>query len=487
MNNFNATQLGFTSALTNTSGKLHVADAPRFTSFFDLPASITPPAPEAGFPQIPTRGGFDTKLAIDDNLLPPYALAFDFSIGRELRGGFFVEASYVGRLGRRLLSAEDMAMPTNLVDPQSGQTYFDAAGKLAALSQAGTPISKVAPIAFWENMVPGAAGDVWGVGDLTATQNMYFLYDGLGPDYLTALQYFDTFCYPACSKLGPYALFNDQYSALSVYRSVANSAYHSMQLSVRKRFSGGYQFDMNYTLSRATDWASSLTRQGAWDLTGFVINAWNPKQNIAVSDWDMRHQFNFNGVLELPFGTGKAVAPAAGRTLNAVIGGWQLGGVWYWTSGLPYFVYNGYAWSTEWSLAGYGVPTGPLQTQMGVFKDAPAILGAGGPNIFADPQAAYDSYRFARPGETGARNVLRGDGFFTIDMNLSKRFVMPFNENQSLQVRWEVFNITNTARFDVNSIGNQLNNFLTISSSFGKYTGVLTRPRVMQFGLRYEF
>jgi hypothetical protein len=38
-------------------------------------------------------------------------------------------------------------------------------------------------------------------------------------------------------------------------------------------------------------------------------------------------------------------------------------------------------------------------------------------------------------------------------------------------------------RFDPASISN----FLTISGSFGKYSDVLTNPRVMQFGLRYEF
>jgi len=38
-------------------------------------------------------------------------------------------------------------------------------------------------------------------------------------------------------------------------------------------------------------------------------------------------------------------------------------------------------------------------------------------------------------------------------------------------------------RFDVQSMSLSLTN----SSSFGNYTGLLTNPRVMQFGLRYEF
>jgi len=43
--------------------------------------------------------------------------------------------------------------------------------------------------------------------------------------------------------------------------------------------------------------------------------------------------------------------------------------------------------------------------------------------------------------------------------------------------------VTNTNRFDVQSIAPELD----ISSTFGNYTGLLTNPRVMQFALRYEF
>ena len=59
---------------------------------------------------------------------------------------------------------------------------------------------------------------------------------------------------------------------------------------------------------------------------------------------------------------------------------------------------------------------------------------------------------------------------------------MPW-EGHRLQFRWEVFNATNTARFDVSSISLDLTN----SGTFGRYQETLAPPRVMQFGLRYEF
>ena len=53
----------------------------------------------------------------------------------------------------------------------------------------------------------------------------------------------------------------------------------------------------------------------------------------------------------------------------------------------------------------------------------------------------------ARPGEVGDRNVLRGQGYISLDMGLYKSFKLPW-EGHGLQFRWEVFNVTNTQRFD---------------------------------------
>jgi hypothetical protein len=66
---------------------------------------------------------------------------------------------------------------------------------------------------------------------------------------------------------------------------------------------------------------------------------------------------------------------------------------------------------------------------------------------------------------------------------LSKRWIMPYAEGHTMQFRWEVFNVPNLTRFDVRSVTNGLD----AGPSFGKYSNLLTSPRVMQFALRYEF
>ena len=107
----------------------------------------------------------------------------------------------------------------------------------------------------------------------------------------------------------------------------------------------------------------------------------------------------------------------------------------------------------------------------------------GGPNLFANPSAAFNNFEPNFPGTSGSRNILRGYGFFNIDVALQKRFQMPFNEHHSLEFRAEAFNVTNSVQFDVNSLNLDIGN----QANFGKYTSTLGNPRVMQFGLRYEF
>ena len=60
----------------------------------------------------------------------PYSHVFDLSITRDLGRNFVFEATYIGRLGHRLLQEEDLAMPLDVVDPKSKMDYFKAATML---------------------------------------------------------------------------------------------------------------------------------------------------------------------------------------------------------------------------------------------------------------------------------------------------------------------------------------------------------------------
>ena len=479
---YDSTALGFSTLLQNPANA-SVLTAPRYTGFYDLPAGLLPPAPKGGFPQV-QPDIFQITTGLDDKLQSPYSMNMNFSIGREFKHGFFVQGSYVGRLARHSLIGDDVAIPTNLKDPKSGQTYFQAASQLWALNVQGVDVSKIPAIPFWEDMWPGAAG-----GGLTATQSIYTNVYQQVSDATTALTYLDLpddtgACYPSCSRLGPYALFNSQYSSLAAFRSIGSGDYHAMQWTVRKRFSSGFQFDFNYTWSKSIDLASTREKDGR--VAEQIINSWFPDQMRAVSDYDTTHIFSSFWVAELPFGRGKKFGNGMSKALDALVGGWQLSGIFRATSGLPATTDNGGFWPTNWNVEGYASQIAPVKT--GTTKNAALVGGGGGPNIFPDPTAALAAFANTLPGQSGNRNPIRGDGYFGIDLGLGKRFIMPWKDSHSIQFRAEAFNVTNTVRFDTNNVtvGN-VSLSLGSPNSWGNYSEVLTNPRVIQFSARYEF
>jgi hypothetical protein len=284
------------------------------------------------------------------------------------------------------------------------------------------------------------------------------------------------------SKLGQYAFYNPQFSSLYVQSSIGNSSYNAAQLMLRRQ-TGALQFQFNYTLSRSEDMGSNPERftelNGSFGYSSQIVNAWDPKQLYAPSDWDARHQINVNWVYQMPFGAGKRFGSHAGHLLDAVIGNWQWSGLWRWTSGYPFSVQPGLGyWATNWQLTSLAVLDGTKP------KTGTYVIN-GVPNVFADPTSAVSQYRFAYPGESGQRNTLRGPGTFNLDASISK--AIKIDERQSVNLAVEAFNLTNTVRFDAGTLQQGSNIDLANGSQFGNYSSTLSQPRVLQFSARYSF
>jgi hypothetical protein len=467
---------GLATTLSSPPGAYTPSTTPRFTGLSSIPPALITPAPPGGFPQV-APNDFAAVGGINDQLKTPYNMSTNFTIERQLPAEIAVQVSYVGRFSRHSLTQRDLAAPTNLLDTASGTTYFQAAEQLERLVLKGTPVSQVPAIPFWENVWPAAAGN-----GLTATQAIYQIYSQYGPDWTTSLTFPDTSCVPACSKFGPYAMFNQQFASLPAWDSSGLGSYNAMQWSVRKTFSQGLLFNFNWTWSKSMDDSSRAEAAGAWAFglgnvnTDNQENVWNPRQSYGVSDYDVTHELNAFAVWTLPIGRGRKFARESSGLVNAIIGGWQVSPAWSQTTGLPISPRDGRAGATDYWIVGFATLTGPK-------PDTHTTLLPSGPNMFVNSQAALADYSYTLTGLEGARNQLRADGTFDIDFGLSKRWTMPYNESHSLQFRWETFNLTNTPTFDVSSLQLRISN----SANFGGYSSAMNTPRQMQFALRYEF
>ena len=522
---------GLITTLSTVPGTVDPDTAPRYTGPLgaaNIPASITPPGPTGPFPLTPPTaqqpGGFAIYWGMDDKLKTPYAYGFDFSFSRELARGFVFEAVYVNRLGRRLLQERDLGQPLNLFDPKSGLTYDQAITALAKLYRAtslgGQGVttatfnpSMVSPkvAQYWADMLqPLQAGGAYSLGTSCGASS--------GSTTIPVVAIFDLFCSGSLNETtplssldifgitdannagvsyfpsnGPLSFFQSQFASLYAWSSVGRSNYNAGEFSLRHQVTHGLTWDLNYTFSKSIDTGSAAERISEFEnatFSGSIINAFEPQQQRAVSDFDATHQVNSNFVYELPFGGSQRWGSSWNRAMAAVLGGWSWSGLGRWTSGLPFNVNNGFDFPTNWQQGGFAVALAKPKT--GVYTDC-----AGDPTVFAALAASStlcgpnnaglvsnfisSNWAFPFPGQSGSRNQLRGPGYFGIDMALRKTW--KFTERQSLAFSWEVFNITNSVRFDAASTLPAIDT----AGSFGTYSRTLTRPRVMEFALRYSF
>jgi hypothetical protein len=517
---------GLTSTFSNPAGVSTVDDSPRYTGLLglaNLPAAEIAPSP-SGFPYTPPNNpntyGLAIAWGIDDHLRTPYSDVVDFSLTREFAHNFVLETTYTGRFAHRLLQEVDLAQPLNLLDHKSGTTYFQAAQTFAKDSAAGVSINNIQPIPYWQNLFPQAAGPGLLSGTTsttpcapgtaptnpTATQNMYDSFYCFAGNETTAQEIADVFCYPACVGTGPggtyygpgtpYAYYQDQFSSLYAWQTRSPSNYNALQVTLRHAMSAGFQFDLNYVYSKSIDESSNAERVNGFEAASGVgyndqaINAWSPDLWRAVSDFDTTHQINFNAIWDMPYGKGRRWS-TSNRFMNSVFGGWGLSGLGRWTSGFPFSVSAGDGWATNFELEGTSVLIGP-KPKSGVFIDS-----SGNPNAFQNAQSiqCYCPYaptgtgpvlfRDTYPGEAGQRNNFRGPGFFDIDGGLNKAW--NFSETRLIKFSWEVFNVTNSVRFDAANAISGGNEDLVDITGFGKFQRTLTTPRVMQFSLRFAF
>ncbi len=512
--NFDLNNLaGFTSARNINANTYDVVDPDQGPLFgglnpdvrtLEFPGSTGPIPTSLQFPlTVPSDQDQRIETSLDQGITTPYNYSFNFSYGREIGKGLSFEASYVGRFARNLLAGRDIMQLNNIRDPASGITFYQAVNQLVDFRYQNREITSIESIPFFDNLFPFMP-QYWGDTSLTPTQAAYAFIapGGVGGDdtvdyTFLQLLWDDSPSCATCPFGGGPAKFDNmfyqpQFGALSAFSTLARSNYNSLQLSLRQRLRDDVTFDFNYTYGHSLDNASGLQNSTSYG-TAFIVNALDPNQNYASSDFDARHIINANWVVGLPAGRGKRFLNGANGFVDAVLGGWQTTGIFRWNSGLPILTpADCCVWATNWNVQSAGTRVRPVQS-------SPTRQDQDGePNVFSDPLAVYRSFRPARPGEVGDRNVLRAPGYISLDMGLYKAFKMPW-EGHQLQFRWEVFNVTNTQRFDgltISDLSLGSDPFLGSSSptrDFGKFTSTQAplnetkAGRVMQFALRYTF
>jgi hypothetical protein len=282
-----------------------------------------------------------------------------------------------------------------------------------------------------------------------------------------------------------------QYGALSAWSTVANSDYNALAVTVRQRLSN-LTLDLNYTYAHSLDDASGLQGAAGYSSAAFIVNPIRQRSWYGNSSFDIRHLVNADAVWQMPFGRGRAFMNTSNRAVDAIIGGWQLSGIYRWNTGLPVLSpYDDARWATNWNVQANVTPLGPINTCPSR-TGTPKLFGGSGCN----EKAIYQSFRNAYPGETGPRNYLRLPGYMNVDLGLAKTLTMPWSEKHQLQLRWDVFNVANHQTFAVTDTSRTgtgvardpaLRN-LNPPTNWSNFQPIIQgQARVFQVGARYSF
>jgi len=116
----------------------------------------------------------------------------------------------------------------------------------------------------------------------------------------------------------PYPAYGD----VNTTNNDGKSWYSSAQVGLQKRFSGGYTFGVSYTWSH-------------WEQATEYLNPTDADPTRMISDLDVPHRLAVSAIYELPFGNGKPIGTNASGVAEAIIGGWQIQGVYTYQAGFP--------------------------------------------------------------------------------------------------------------------------------------------------------
>ncbi len=239
---------------------------------------------------------------------------------------------------------------------------------------------------------------------------------------------------------------------VNVRDDIGRSQYDSLQVFLDRRFSRGFQYRVAYSLSKTRD-----NGEGAFDsVADRGINFIEP---FATSRLDFPHVLSLQWVYDLPFGDGRKWGSDWSGAVNAILGGWQLNGIYRISSGQPF----------------------DIRTNGGVRVDLNGEPYTGNRNPYLN-RSAFTNAPAGRFG-TLERNSLRGPSPNQLNAGLSKNFRV--TERFRIQFRAEFFNLFNTPQLTPpnTDLGNTdpVFGFGTIRSTYG-FTN-----RQIQFGLRLEF
>jgi Carboxypeptidase regulatory-like domain/TonB dependent receptor len=261
---------------------------------------------------------------------------------------------------------------------------------------------------------------------------------------------------------------NPLYSNISIEGNTGQSTYHGLQVSFNKRMSHGLVVQSEYTYSHAID---DVQDQGLFSSQPQDDN--NFRAERGNSSGDIRHNFAYSVLYEIPMGKGHSFLGGQHGFANALVSGWSIASLGLIHTGIPATVFIGT------NTFGDGNFTNQRPNAVAGVNPYPAnqtITNWLNPAAFSMPA----------PGTFGnlGRNTIFGPGFTNVDLSLLKH--TKIMETKDLEFRAEFFNIPNHPNFAQPNTTFGTAAFGRVLSTFGSTLGLGT-SRQIQLALKLSF
>lgn len=482
-----------------------------------------PPPPAPTFPRSylvnngPGVGDFfGTVFAVDPEIQTPMVKQYSFGVQREFWGNMALEIRYVGsrssNLGRGVdfnqidifsngFFADFMRARNNLV--LTGNPFCTSSGcQTLTIFQnggVGSPgrlaigATGLSLATFINNLSNGTPADL-AVAFINSTSSTTGALNNLNnqPCIGSRRNAAGTVIYTCNPSAVPFVNFlpNNATGVVDIFLNDGKYRYDSLQAEIRRRFSQGLYFQVNYTYSK------NLTNAIGTSQQLFEPYFDNNRKEIdwQRADFDTTHVINFNGIYHLPFGQGKRFLNYGGGW-DRLFGGWEISGLGQWQTGAPITFVDTRGTFNRSGRSARQTPNSNLthdqiQDLVGIFESNGRIYWINPSIINANGQASggYGTTPFSgqvffnvEPGQTGniGRAIIDGPRYFNINMAVLKNIRL--NETMRVQLRAEAFNVLNNVNFVQNTQFANIN-----STTFGQITSAFG-PREIQWAARFEW
>ena len=310
------------------------------------------------------------------------------------------------------------------------------------------------------------------------------------------------------------------YAEVDFKTSGGKDSYNALMLSLNRRSVNGIAMNMQYTLATSKGTSGGSNEANTAGNNAKTLEQFEYEQGY--NNFDVRHTFNVSLLYAIPYGKGRKFGSGANAAAQALLGGWEVGGIVNARSGVPVNVlvtrpdilYRETATGLYYTgpaagrVAVINTPGGGASRNVRRPDLVPGVdpfIKDGG-LIFLNPAA----FAAPMPGTFGnmERNSVHGPNFRQTDFFFSKEFATGGRSN--VEFRMEVFNLFDTVNFA--NPGGTLNaaipatvgqantlqpgqaytaaaagpTFGRLTSTVGRTVGLGT-PRQIQFALRFHF